>query len=79
MKKNQGNDLIEVDVDFKQTILEKQRIDFIDKFGREPGPKDPVFFDPTSSTPKSLSKEKLEDLYYDSMLSTTEAFSNEDN
>lgn len=79
MKKNQGNGFIEVNEDFKQTILEKQRVDFIDKFGREPGPSDPVFFDPTSSIPKSLSKDKLEDLYYDSMLGTTNAFSDEDN
>jgi hypothetical protein len=37
----------------------KQREAFIEKFGREPGPDDPVFFDPDYDTPVALSEEKL--------------------
>jgi len=35
-------------------ILEDQKRKFIRRFGREPGPNDPVFFDPESPTPKSI-------------------------
>jgi hypothetical protein len=37
----------------------KQREAFIEKFGREPGPDDPVFFDPDYDTPVALSEKKL--------------------
>ena len=33
---------------------------FREKFGRDPGPEDPIFFDPTSDEPRSLSKEQIE-------------------
>ena len=32
---------------------------FKEKFGREPGPKDPIFFDPDSDVPTPLSEAKL--------------------
>jgi hypothetical protein len=32
-----------------------QRAAFIEKFGREPGPTDPVFFDPTKDEPTQMS------------------------
>lgn len=35
-------------------MLEDQKRKFIRRFGREPGPNDPVFFDPESPTPKSI-------------------------
>jgi hypothetical protein len=34
-----------------KSALEEQRARFISKFGREPGPGDPVFFDPRFDTP----------------------------
>jgi hypothetical protein len=34
--------------------LLEQRKAFIDKFGREPGPDDPVFFDPDKDVPTSI-------------------------
>ncbi len=34
--------------------MKKQRQRFIDKFGREPGADDPVFFDPDADTPQPL-------------------------
>ena len=37
----------------------RQRELFIEKFGREPGPKDPIFFDPDFDVPTPLSKAKL--------------------
>jgi hypothetical protein len=37
----------------------KQREAFIEKFGREPRPDDPLFFDPDYDTPVALSEEKL--------------------
>ena len=36
-----------------------QRQRFIDKFGREPGPSDPVFFDPDADTPQQISEDRL--------------------
>ncbi len=38
--------------------IEKQRVAFIAKFGREPGKGDPVFFDPDADTPQRISREK---------------------
>src|SRR5262245_58133444 len=40
--------------------LERQLEAFKAKFGREPGPNDPVFFDPDCDVPTRLSEEKLE-------------------
>ncbi len=33
------------------------------KFGREPGPHDPVFFDPDADEPKPVSEQKIDDIY----------------
>jgi integrase len=41
-----------------QALLD-QRQRFIDKFGREPGPSDPLFFDPDTDTPQQITEEKL--------------------
>ncbi len=35
-------------------IFEDQHDRFVEKFGREPGPKDPVFFDPDSDVPTKM-------------------------
>jgi hypothetical protein len=35
--------------------IEEQRRRFREKFGREPGPDDPVFFDPDADTPQFIS------------------------
>jgi hypothetical protein len=42
-----------------EKILRRQRKRFIKKFGREPGPDDPIFFDPDASNPVSISAEEL--------------------
>jgi integrase len=41
------------------TIIRKQLRAFRKKFGREPGPDDPVFFDPDAETPKPISEDWL--------------------
>ena len=44
-------------------VMEEQRQGFIDKFGREPGPEDPLFFDPDSDEPTFLDPVKLADQF----------------
>jgi integrase len=39
--------------------LEEQRAAFVAKFGREPGPNDPVFFDPDKDTPTRMDPSAL--------------------
>ena len=43
-----------------QDALKKQRQAFHEKFGRYPGPDDPVFFDPNASEPRLLDGEQME-------------------
>ena len=39
--------------------LQENRDRFIEKFGREPWPGDPVFFDPDSPVPVSIAEDRL--------------------
>jgi hypothetical protein len=39
--------------------LDRQLLAFRERFGRDPGPGDPIFFDPDASEPTQLSKEQL--------------------
>lgn len=55
--------------DTLRPLLESQREAFRAKFGRDPGPEDPVFFDQTAATPTVL---REEDMQADAAL-TTEA------
>jgi hypothetical protein len=41
-----------------EALLE-QRKAFIDKFGREPGPADPVFFDPDKDVPTPIGPDRM--------------------
>jgi hypothetical protein len=41
-------------------ILDLQLQAFRTKFGREPGPDDPVFFDPEADEPRPLDREKYQ-------------------
>ena len=43
--------------------LQQQRELFIAKFGREPGPDDPVFFDPTEDEPTEITAERQEEIF----------------
>lgn len=48
------------DVSNKLTAcLESARKDFIRKFGREPGPDDPILFDPDADIPQPMDEAKL--------------------
>jgi hypothetical protein len=40
-------------------LLEQQKQRFVKKFGRQPGPTDPVFFDDLATTPKALDASAL--------------------
>lgn len=42
-----------------QALLE-QRKAFVEKFGREPGPGDPVFFDPDKDVPTPIDPDRLD-------------------
>ncbi len=47
--------------------LEKQKEAFRRKFGREPGPEDPLFFDPNADTPQPLDMDELTALMVEAM------------
>ncbi|MGX2995440.1 hypothetical protein JNUCC64_14265 [Streptomyces sp. JNUCC 64] len=44
------------------TAIQQQRTAFREKFGREPGPDDPLFFDPDADEPAPLTKEHFDGL-----------------
>src|SRR5674476_921876 len=46
--------------DTLRPLLESQREAFRAKFGRDPGPEDPVFFDQTAATPTVLREEDMQ-------------------
>ena len=56
----QGRKVIPLDPE-SVDILEKLGAEFEQKFGRKPGPDDPVFFDPNSDTPQPMDPRKLTD------------------
>ncbi|MFD6516375.1 hypothetical protein [Rhodococcus sp. NPDC060176] len=43
-----------------QQAFREQREAFIEKFGREPGPDDPLLFDPNSGTPQELTQATID-------------------
>lgn len=46
-----------------QPLIEELFLRFCEKFGREPGPEDPIFFDPEAESPIPLTAEKLNKLW----------------
>jgi hypothetical protein len=50
---------IPIDHATAEAIAQQQQL-FREKFGREPGPEDPLFFDPESAVPEFLSVESQE-------------------
>ena len=46
-----------------EPVVQELYLRFCEKFGREPGPSDPVFFDPDADSPVTLPPEKLERLW----------------
>lgn len=55
--KSDGSTTVHLD-DHGVDLIERQLQAFRDKFGREPGPSDPVFFDPDADTPQKIPLEK---------------------
>jgi len=53
---------IPIDHATAEAITQQKRL-FREKFGREPGPEDPLFFDAASSVPEFLSVESQEDTW----------------
>ena len=45
-----------------EVALREQRDAFIAKFGREPGPRDPIFFDPNSDVPRPLQQSSIDEV-----------------
>ena len=50
-----------------EEAFEEQRKRFTEKFGREPGADDPIFFDPDSDTPQPISEQKYTEGLVDAM------------
>lgn len=48
-------------------LLEAQHQRFVEKFGRPPGPNDPVFFDPTADEPRQMIDEVLDQTLLEAM------------
>ena len=48
--------------------LKEQLLRFKEKFGREPGPNDPLFFDPDEDTPQPMIEEKIRKGLIDGMV-----------
>ena len=48
-----GKRQVEISPELAQ-MLQENRDRFIEKFGRKPGPKDPLFFDPDSDSPEPV-------------------------
>jgi hypothetical protein len=46
-------------------VIERQRRRFVERFGREPGPRDPVFFDPESQDPRPINPRVMRDAVID--------------
>lgn len=54
-------------------VFEAQRRAFVEKFGRDPGPGDPVFFDPEAGEPLALSEAREAELFEEMLGSLADA------
>jgi len=48
--------------------LRQQKQSFKEKFGRDPDPNDPLFFDPDADTPQEMSGEKIDEVAIEAMV-----------
>jgi len=58
---------IEMPPELRQALLD-QRIAFVAKFGREPDPGEPIFFDPDKDVPTPLAPNKIHSNVVEAML-----------
>ena len=54
--------IIPIDHETAEIIAQQEKL-FREQFGRDPGPDDPLFFDPAAATPQFLSDEAQEELW----------------
>jgi hypothetical protein len=50
-----------------EEAFKEQEKRFVEKFGREPGPEDPIFFDPDADTPQPYPEERFTETIVKSM------------
>ena len=58
---DKDENIIPIDHETAEIIAQQKKL-FREKFGREPGPEDPLFFDPGVATPQFLSVESQEEM-----------------
>lgn len=51
-----------------QALIQGQLAAFREKFGREPGPEDPIFFDPEADTPQPFDPDRVFEQIIESMI-----------
>ena len=56
-----------------EASLRKQHALFVEKFGREPGPNDPIFFDPAADEPTPLGADAESDVWEDMLAAAEQA------
>jgi hypothetical protein len=59
---DKDENIIPIDHQTSEIIAQQKKL-FREKFGREPGPEDPLFFDPGVATPQFLSVESQEEVW----------------
>ena len=59
---DKDENIISIDHETSEIIAQQKKL-FGQKFGREPGPEDPLFFDPGVATPQFLSVESQEEVW----------------
>ena len=60
MKRKPGDREVPLDQE-THDMLQELREAFVQKFGREPGPDDPIFFDPKADTPQPLDMDAFDE------------------
>jgi len=59
---DKDENIVPIDHETSEIITQQKKL-FREKFGREPGPEDPLFFDPGVATPQFLSVESQEEVW----------------
>jgi predicted NAD/FAD-dependent oxidoreductase len=61
LRVEQDGKLIQINHEMAEIVARQWKL-FRERFGREPGPDDPVFFDPSAAAPQFLSDESADEL-----------------
>jgi hypothetical protein len=65
--KSRRKKTVPIDADLADA-LQGQREAFVEKFGREPGPEDPRFFDPDSDAPRPADHDRVQGAMVEAMV-----------